>query len=156
MTPRYAIETSGWEVMWVAVRSGKKKIVAIDFEHDLAGALDLYHKIKVAGKPMATMRCKNVGFEPLDKYLGKMAAYNQKGVWWCPYCMQLRRFEKRNWAVIGDEIYGTEDEAYCCPMCDISHRDHHVVKWNPVARRLRDGNKRKRTSKGRKKRARRK
>lgn len=142
--------------MWVKREKGKNRIIAIDFEDDLVGAMELFEKARKGKKPLATLRCKNVGFPPPEKYYDRMVAYNHKGVWWCPYCMQLRRFEGRHWSSVDDMVFATDEVAYCCPMCDISHRDHHVIKYNPIARRLRDGNKRKRgSSRGRKKRGRR-
>ncbi len=152
---KFAMEHSGWEVMWVKRKKGKNHIVCIDFEDDLVGAMELFEKAKRGKKPLATLRCKNVGFPPPERYIDRMRAYNHKGVWWCPYCMQLRRFEKRNWMEVEGLIGKYDEGAYFCPMCDISHRDHNVIKYNPIAKRLRDGNTRKRSSRGRKKRARR-
>jgi len=59
---------------------------------------------------------------------------NAEGIWWCPYCMKLRRFKKTNSFVL-DGIR-VQETRHVCPMCGISHRDHHVRRWNPVAQRL--------------------
>lgn len=159
----YTIAKARWEVMWVTVKKGEPHIHCLDFEFDFVGALKLYEKLmKAPGRKMVTLRCKNVGFPPPDKwrdiepvygkrkgklvvvdevysdpptYQTKMVKYNRQGVWWCPYCMQLRRFEKRAWTEIDDKMYPAEP-AYCCPMCDISHRDAHVIRYNPIAQRL--------------------
>lgn len=59
---------------------------------------------------------------------------NAEGIWWCGYCMKLRRFQKTtSFKVDGITVRETR---HVCPMCGISHRDHHVRKWNPVAQRL--------------------
>jgi hypothetical protein len=147
---RHAVDNARWDVMWV----GKgKRIIVKEFDEDLVGAIELYMLVKKAKKPMATLRCCNVGFRPPDKYYDKMVAYNKQGVWWCPYCMELRRFEKCLHAFddFGD-AYAIDPE-YRCPMCDITHTDWHVIRYNPVAKRLRDRRgARKRSSKGRKRR----
>lgn len=124
-----------WEVMWVAVKNGKKKIVCIDHDDDFVSARDLYVKVKQAGKKLPTLRCKNIGFAPPERMRNKMASYNRQGVWWCPYCMELRRFEKRGWIELDEKLY-TAEPAYYCPMCDISHQNHHVVAFNPAAQLL--------------------
>lgn len=171
-----------WEVIWVVPGP---RIIAQDFESDFVGALELYLKAKRADKKLCTLRCKNVGFPPPEKWRDiepiyakrkgkmivvdevlaepptwnrKMRYFNSNGVWWCPYCMQLRRFEKRRWAEIDGEPYSS-DPAYYCPICDISHRDAYVIKYNPqaksimYAKRSRGGSKSKK--KGKKKRGRR-
>lgn len=59
---------------------------------------------------------------------------NVEGIWWCPYCMKLRRFKKTNsFKVDGITV---RDVRHVCPMCGISHRDHNVRRWNPVATKL--------------------
>lgn len=153
MTIRHAVEHAGWEVIWA---KKDKSLVAIDFEDNLAEALELYEKVKKAGKPLATLRCKNVAFPPPDKYAEKMDAYNRMGVWWCPYCMKLRRFEKRSWAEMDGHVYEVDPE-YACPICDITHANWAVCKYNPVPRKLRErrGVKRARASKKGSRRARR-
>jgi len=143
LTIKYAVEHAGWEVIWARQ---DKSLVAIDFEHDFVGALELYEKIKKAGKPLATLRCKNIGFAPPEKYENKMEAYNHQGVWWCPYCMKLRRFELRAWAEIDDHLYRIDPERFC-PICDISQGDHNICLYNPAARRIRDKPKRLRAGK---------
>lgn len=59
---------------------------------------------------------------------------NAEGIWWCCYCMQLRRFKKSTSFVI-DGITVRETR-HVCPMCGISHRDIYIRRWNPVASRL--------------------
>jgi hypothetical protein len=136
--------------MW----KGKKGyIVEKKFDNDFAGALDAYTTLKAAGKKWVTLRCCNVGFAPPrnithapvatykivtrggKKYKKKvitetdlMPEYNAKDVWWCPFCIKLRRF------------YRDTDEPYRvvmrCPVCEISNYDWHVKRWNPQAKTI--------------------
>jgi hypothetical protein len=136
---------SRWEVMWVVKKGKEPRIICKEFDHDFVSALELYSKLKIAGKKMATLRCCNVGYAPPDRFRDSMMAYNRQGVWWCPYCMQLRRFEKRAWYEV-DERLIADDPKYYCPMCDISHSDGNVRKYNPLAQNLMN----RRRSRGRK------
>ena len=132
----FAVQSnSRWEVMWVVKKGGEPRIICKEFDHDFPSAVELYWKLKVAGKKMATLRCCNVGYGPPVKYENAMMAYNRQGIWWCPYCMQLRRFEKRAWYEV-DERLIADAPKYYCPMCDISHTDGNVVKHNPLAQNL--------------------
>lgn len=134
----YAIEHARWEVMWVTRKKGKPHIVCIEHGTDFMGARRQYLMVRDAGKHMPTLRCANVGFAPTEKIASMMDAYNDKAIWWCPYCMELRRFEKRAYMEIDGHLIGAEP-AYYCPMCDISHNDAHVGKYNPIVQRLRNG-----------------
>lgn len=59
---------------------------------------------------------------------------NAEGIWWCPYCRELRRFKlTKSFLIDGIRIAETR---HVCPMCGISHRDHWVRKYNPIALRL--------------------
>lgn len=40
----------------------------VDFEGNLNDAIEVYQKVKRAGKKFATLRCRNSGFPPPDKY----------------------------------------------------------------------------------------
>lgn len=151
-------ERARWQVLWI----GKGKVQSKDFDHDLAGALELYEKVKAAGRSGATLRCCNMGFPPPVKYADReevivlrggrkfkgqqiivphvyrerMHGVNVKGAWWCPYCIKLRRFKRRE----GFELEGIwiDEPAMVCPMCNISHRDASVSKYNPLAARYGD------------------
>lgn len=153
MPVEYSLFQAKWEVLWVTTKGGKR-IVSMDFDDDFVAALELYLKAKQAEKPLATLRCKNVGFPPPEKCEGKMAGYNKQGVWWCPYCMQLRRFEKRGWTEVDDTPFSSEP-TYFCPICDISQYDGHVIRYNPLARKLQNARRtrgRKRSGRRRKRR----
>lgn len=133
-----------WEVRWVRNR----RVTTVDVKDDFAEALRIYTKALVAGLSDVTLRSKNVGFPPPSKlrpYFKKLTKnsepirvvpldlYNGRGWWWCPYCIHLRKFVKRNGFYT--EGCWVPEPGYHCPMCGISHRDHHVAKWNPHARR---------------------
>lgn len=71
-----------------------------------------------------------------------MSELNLKGVWWCPYCRELRRFE--HWDGVktdGSFFKGIRDSkptfmlhpGMYCPMCGINQNDSHVRRWNPQA-----------------------
>lgn len=138
-----APERANWEVLWV--KNGK--IQRKDCAHDLVEALRIYEMVKNAGRKNVTLRCKNFGFAPPTKlqphevvvkkkrYLKvPLKKLNAEGIWWCPYCMKLRRFKRsNNFGIAGVVV---REVRHVCPMCGISHRDHHVRKWNPVAQRL--------------------
>jgi hypothetical protein len=137
-----------WEVRWVV----EKRVVVVDFGDDLAEALRIYTKALVSGRKAVTLRSKNVGFAPpqrLRPYTRKpkrkteegvrvtpLNEYNLRGWWWCPYCMQLRKFVLRSGFHIGG--IWVPEPGYHCPMCGISHRDNSVAKWNPHARRYQE------------------
>lgn len=142
-----------WRVSWIVRKKGKLVVVEKEFGDDLTSALRLYMKAKNAEKPFATLICKNVGWPPPvalrpydrwevvkrdgKKYKRKVHEVpldirNGEGVFWCPYCRELRTF--RRYA----EFRGSKHVVLKCPICGISHRDHHVRKWNPLAARMPD------------------
>lgn len=154
-----------WEVIWISTKTGRKRVIVQEFDTDLKGALDLYVRAKAAGKPFATLRCCNVGFPPPEKYRphyvtvktgeykivrrgGKryrkpkyktvwytpLHKVNLKGIWWCPYCREFRKFMKQSGA--RSEGVFIASEGMYCPICQISHRNSHVRKWNPKAQEI--------------------
>lgn len=87
--------------------------------------------------------------EPRE-YRHRMHAINVKGWWWCPYCMKLRRFERRE-GHIGKVVPGFHegkavewvmrawsDPHMACPMCGASHNDWNVAHYNPIAARYQE------------------
>lgn len=150
-------ERSRWSVIWYVPQ--RKAFKETEFGCDLAGALDLYTRALAAQKPHCTLRSQNVGFAPPERLrphtrtkvvvrtikgrrrrvkedytVEPMRALNTKGVWWCPYCMKLRRVQKQD-GVLVEGIY-VAAEGWYCPVCGTSHRDGHVRKWNPQAQML--------------------
>lgn len=143
-----APERARWEVIFLH----KGRVRRSQHEHDLAGALTTY--VKALGKPAlkgVTLRCKNMAFPPpanlqphtrTVRLKGKkkpttvrvvpMRGLNRKrGLWWCPYCMKLRRFTVPKSYVVGGVKVPNKDHR--CPMCGVGHRDGGVRKWNPLA-----------------------
>lgn len=150
-----------WEVIWWS-RKGKRFIVK-EFGDDLASAEDLYLRVRSLGAPFVTLRCCNVGFPPPEKYrpyikkmvrkervrrkikrtiveieVIPMIEVNLKGVWWCPYCRQMRKFRRLDGMTYEDQSgsYYLKGVVYSCPVCRITHTNHHVRKWNPQAQKM--------------------
>jgi hypothetical protein len=69
------------------------------------------------------------------KYIDPMLNLNRKGIFWCPYCREMRKFQQQ--AGFQNE-YGTFMEApgLYCPLCGVSHRLMPVRQWNPHCSRL--------------------
>ncbi len=149
-------ERARWELVWV---SKKGRIKRKDFGDDFSGALQGFAEGQREQLRFLTLRCKNVGFPPPPELRPRtivfnppkringdlvyqatvrpMAKRNRAGVWWCPYCIKLRKFTKKTGFMIdGIEV---KDEALACPVCSITHRDGHVRKWNPQAVELYEG-----------------
>jgi hypothetical protein len=64
-----------------------------------------------------------------------METYNRKGWWWCPYCREMRKFQRQSGFPIGDKSF-VEAPGMYCPLCGVSHRDLHVRRSNPHADRM--------------------
>ncbi len=135
-----------WEVIWL----GKKGLVRKDVGHDFGEGLRIYALLKSNGRKLVTLRCKNVGFPPPTRitqypvmtrrivtrrgkrhrikevtYVDRMIEYNERGIWWCPYCIQLRPFKLiKDW---------TGKQHMVCPICKINERNFHVRIHNPKA-----------------------
>lgn len=151
-----------WEVIWWSRK--KKMFIVKVFGNDLAGAEALYMVVARANAPLATLRCCNVGWPPPEKYRpytktmakrvrvrGKvkkvpvevevtpMTEVNLKGVWWCPYCRKMRKFKELDGMMYtdpGGHEYYLDGKIWACPVCQITHTNHHVRKWNPHAQRM--------------------
>lgn len=150
-----------WSVIWWSKKG--KRFIEKKFGNDLPSAMKLHAQVVQLGAPMATLRSCNVGFAPPDHLrphtktmyrkvkrgrkikrvpvevsITPMREYNLKGAWWCPYCIKLRKFEQQDGAMFYDghgEQYVPGPGMYC-PVCQISHTDHHVRKWNPQAQTI--------------------
>lgn len=158
---RISGEIARWEVIFWNRK--KKQFSTFEFDNDLASAEALYAKAVAAGKPFATLRCCNVGFPPPTKFrprtvkkvkrekvrgrvrktivevdIEPMSAVNMKGVWWCPYCRQMRKFRDQDGFTYtyANKDYWVDAKGMYCPVCEISHTNHHVRKWNPHAARM--------------------
>lgn len=143
-----------WEVLYVY----KGRLKTKEFGDDLADALAAYSKLSSpkgaeAGASHVTLRCRNLGFDPPmelrpywqevtnrkgkvidEELIVPMAELNLSGRWWCPYCMRLRKFKKKNSYKVNNI---TIKEAHmACPACGISHKDWHVRRHNPIAKKI--------------------
>lgn len=141
-----------WCVKWIA----KGRVIEKDFGPDFADALALYLKAVQAGKKAATLQSRNMSFPPPQRLQphtktvitrnerGKrvrtevevepMNELNIRGAWWCPYCIQLRKFVRRKGFQVG-KIWMNETH-YACPVCGVRHSDSTVRRWNPLAHRM--------------------
>lgn len=153
-------ERARWQVIWVS----DGRIVKKDFGADLPEAIRIYGLAVKADKRLATLRCCNMAFSPPDKYADKeyvlkvkpngkkvkvkrltkprryfetMAKVNLKGVWWCPYCMAMRKFKVRKRSRIEGVVL--QDPRMVCPTCGISHEDGNVKRYNPAASKVTAG-----------------
>lgn len=122
------------------------------FDQDFGAALRMYYQVKSSGRNAVTLRCCNVGFPPpkwithhpvtsweIVKRRGKRykrkvvthedlleTRYNAVGVWWCPFCIQLRRFKQ--------EQITMQRSQMVCPVCGITERNWYVRQYNPQAK----------------------
>lgn len=139
-------ERARWEVLWVE----EGKIQKESFENDLMGAVTAYAEVKAEGLAGSTLRCTNMGFPPPAELLPRvvrgrhpttrkivegtvvpMKKKNAEGIYWCPYCMQLRKFKMFKRLKVENIVM--DDRHNRCPMCKAGLRDHNVRKWNPLA-----------------------
>lgn len=122
-------EHTKWSVFFIR----KKVINRKRFDGDYHAALEFYTKLKIleakGGKvKQITLACDNYGFPPPDKYINKMDKVNDKGIHWCPFCMQMRKFEVSE-PFVGEVQH--DYAGYYCPFCEISHRNELVRRYNP-------------------------
>jgi rubrerythrin len=149
-------------VIWL----GKKGLVRKEFEEDFGDALRTYHLLKSNGRKLVTLRCMNVGFPPPESVtaeevvtwkavtrkgkrykvkdiatVNRMPALNDEGIWWCPYCIQLRPFKlTKDW---------TGQPHMVCPVCKVNERNFHVRQHNPKAIIVEYSRRRRRRNRGR-------
>lgn len=157
MASAYTTQHVNWEVRWIGARG---KVNVRKFGHDYVEAVRVYTLAVQAGKRAATLRSANIGFPPppekyadLEKYprgrskrtgkivygvrvkephtyLVRMRQVNAKGLWWCPFCMKMRKFVKKPGftyeGIFVDKVH------YACPMCAVMHDDGSVRKYNPI------------------------
>lgn len=155
-----SMELTRWSVIWLNPK-GKwvEKKPGPEFPGlNFVDALELYERVRVAGRKGVTLRCTNVGFPPPARFMPRVVRVkvlnskgkptkrngeyvykevlrvplkklNKRGIWWCPHCMKFRRFK-----IIKNKH--TRTYVHRCPVCNIDHRNHHVRAHNPVARTL--------------------
>lgn len=88
-------------------------------------------RVKRSGKYRIKKTIVEVDVTPMEEV-------NLKGVWWCPYCRKMRKFRKESGVTYRDATgdYFLEGGVYQCPVCEITHMNHHVRKWNPHAQKM--------------------
>lgn len=102
---------------------------------------ELLPRIVIVRKPLAKPKIVRRGgkryrktHERVRARLVPMKKKNAEGVFWCPYCRELRRFKlKKKFKIEGVWLH---EERMVCPMCGVSTRDHNVRRWNPIASRI--------------------
>lgn len=143
----YTARNARWSVYYR--RKGKWK--RRKFVDDFPVALRFFATLPSDSNP--TLHCDNVGFSPprslteakreeweiVKRHRGgrvkkfkkkiivvynKLEDLNHQGIWWCPYCIKLRRFK---------EISTDRGLEVCCPVCWISNFDFSVRQANPIA-----------------------
>lgn len=158
-----------WSVMWITTdKKGKTKIMERKCGSDLAEALRIKSLLDKAGRRAVTLRSCNAAFAPPDSLIahdtwevvtrqvkrkGKVKTkkfkkkvhvdplkdLNAKGIFWCPYCIKLRKLVMRDgfwhhdeWRGVSSEHWIEEKSLYC-PMCDTSLKNWHMCFFNPMA-----------------------
>lgn len=147
-----AIALAKWSVLWVGKnKKGKTQIFERDCGYDLTEAVRIRDLCVKGGKKSVTLRCKNTGFPPPERLMphpqyvvvekkGKrykkrvgtinpLSELNLQGIYWCPFCMKVRKFVHRDGFWI--EGIWVDKKGLYCPMCDIYFGNHHVRRWNP-------------------------
>lgn len=145
-----------WEVLWV--KDGRLHRVGTG--EDLYEALRIYTlAVKSPGRKAVTLRCANLGFPPPRKLQPRVIKFNppkrsrrtgelvyearvtpmekmnRDGIWWCPFCIKLRRFKyERGWWT--QERAWMAQPRMVCPTCGVDHNSFDVRKWNPRASML--------------------
>lgn len=143
MYNQHMIDNIRWSVFVIVRRRRKRKKFGRDFQL----ALRFYGECREKGYT-ACLHSDNAAFPPparltevavesweivrrkgkrykkrITKIINRMNDLNAEGKFWCPYCIQLRRFET------DPETQGL----ISCQMCGITSRDHHVRAHNPKA-----------------------
>lgn len=153
-TANDAAERARWQVVWVRPDG---KVVRHDTGDDFHEAMKVYTRAVTGGRRAVTLRCKNMSFPPPPQYrptvepildkrgrpTGETVKHeplhdvNRRGVWWCPYCIKMRKFRHRPGYYTTEGVWMAEP-AMVCPMCHIEHTSFFVKFWNPLARVITD------------------
>jgi hypothetical protein len=155
----YAVNDAPLRARWAVAWVRRGKVLRKNFGPDFSDALALYEKLLRAERKGVTLICANMEFPPplrlqpheemkvkvktvrgkrrrvkTPVYVIPMRHLNAKGIWWCPLCIKLRRFEKTPGSYV--EGIWMPEEAWRCPICRIPHTYHGVRRWNPLAQRI--------------------
>lgn len=154
MTANGAAQRARWEVCWVK----DNKLHRVGMGPDFHEALHIYTLAVLSeDRTNVTLRCKNMGFPPPERLQPRVVTFdkprrlrgavvsevrvvpmsklNRQGVWWCPYCIKLRRFRFRKGYTTVEGVW-VDDPHMSCPMCNVNHMSFDVRSWNPMAVRL--------------------
>jgi hypothetical protein len=71
----------------------------------------------------------------VTKDIVPMQGLNRKGIFWCPYCREMRKFQMQSGFQTTEGTFMEAPGLYC-PLCGISHRVMPVRLWNPHCSRL--------------------
>lgn len=128
-----APDRAKWEVLWIKNR----KIQKHDCGSDLGEALRVYMLVKLAERPGATLRCKNMGFPPPEEYLPRHVRVKQKVELPRPKIVTRKgkRYRKTHEVVIKEGLYTpmkkrNAEGIWWCPYCREFRR---FVKKNNVS-----------------------
>lgn len=149
-----APERARWEVCWV--RDGK--IHRAGTGSDFHEALRIFTlAVQSKDRTNVTLRSQNMAFPPPERLQPRLVRFdkprrlrgavvsevrvvpmsklNRQGLWWCPYCVKLRRFVFKQGAWTTEGVW-MDDPRMQCPMCSVTHSSFGVRQWNPMAVRL--------------------
>lgn len=122
-----------WSVLWLVKKNGRLTIIEKTFENDLSSAMELYLKVKMAGKHKATLRSMNVGFPPPEEYrprfeknripTGRTKIVKRGG----------KRYRKKLYRTVETEVIPMEElnlkGTWWCPYCREMRKFQH---WDGV------------------------
>lgn len=89
-----------------------------------------YKVVTRAGK-----RYKKPLYRTSEVLVTPLEGLNRRGIWWCPYCREFRKFQHWDGYTSEPMYVGSfiPDPGEYCPMCGVNQRDWYVKKWNPQA-----------------------
>lgn len=145
-----------WEVVYVKDR----RLHRVGTGDDFGEALRVYElAILSPARSAVTLRCTNMGFPPPERLRARTVVFNPprrrkgtrelvsevrvvpmeklngEGMWWCPFCVKLRRFKyQKGWWT--QEGAWMAEPRMVCPMCKVDHNSFEVRRWNPRASTL--------------------
>lgn len=144
-----------WQVVWV--KDGR--IHRVGTGDDFGEALRLYGlALKSGTRSNVTLRSTNMAFPLPEKYrprdvvfdkprrtrdgrvvsavhLVPMKKLNRQGIWWCPFCVKLRRFVFEKGWYTQEGVWMAEPRMRC-PLCSVDHNSFAVRQANPLATQM--------------------
>lgn len=110
-----------WKVLVVFIETNKRATKKFfSYQEAKQSAAELQEKYGEKAKVGVISRAKGYG-PPYSKVSNlKLRDYNNRGLYWCPYCRQFREFH-----------YLPYKDTRCCEFCRTRQEDFHVIKCNP-------------------------